>query len=92
MLRGHLISAGFNDVIAGSTADSHGTDEGTVEGVRYMHSILNDPELVDTAQANDWANPADIEQMRQAWTDWSETPGAFASFLWCHATGRKPGA
>lgn len=90
LLRGHLISAGFDEVIAGSSADSHGTDEGAAEGVRYMHSILNDPELEETARENGWADASDLEQMRQAWTDWSETQGAFASFFWCHATGRKP--
>lgn len=90
MLRGQLIAAGFEEVLAGSTSDSHGTDQGTAEGVRYMHSILNDPELMDTAQENDWASAADMDRMRQAWIDWSEAPGAFASFFWCHATGRKP--
>ena len=91
LLRGLLADAGFDEVAAGSTADSHGTDEGAAEGVRYMHSILNDPELVAIAQENDWASASDMAAMRQAWTDWSQQPGAFASFFWCHVTGRKPG-
>jgi SAM-dependent methyltransferase len=90
LLRGLLTDAGFDEVVAGSTADSHGTDAGTAEGVRYMHSILNDPELGTLAQENDWTSASDMEAMRQAWTDWSQQPGAFASFFWCHATGRKP--
>ncbi|MBT5319571.1 MAG: methyltransferase domain-containing protein [Chloroflexi bacterium] len=90
MLRGQLKSAGFADVVAGSTADSHGTDEGVAEGVRYMHSILNDPELSEFAEANGWASDVDLDRMRDGWTNWSEQPDAFASFFWCHAIGRKP--
>jgi len=91
MLRGQLIEAGFENVLAGSTADSHGTDEGVTEGLRYMRSLLNEKELIDSAVENNWAGPDDINQMRCAWEAWAKSPEAFASFFWCHAIGRKPG-
>lgn len=89
-LRGLLVEAGFLDVSAGATAESHGSDDGAAEGVRYMHSILNDPELASLAREHDWASADEIEEMRRAWRDWATQPGAFASFFWCHATGRAP--
>ncbi|MDA1257616.1 MAG: methyltransferase domain-containing protein [Chloroflexi bacterium] len=89
-LRRLLIETGFADVSAGASAESHGTDSGAAEGARYMHSILEDPALALLAAERNWANADEIQEMRQAWTDWSKQPGAFASFLWCHATGRAP--
>lgn len=90
LLRGLLIEAGFADVSAGASAESHGSDSGTAEGVRYMHSILGDPELAALAREHGWASADAIEEMRRAWTDWAAHPGAFTSFFWCHATGRAP--
>jgi SAM-dependent methyltransferase len=90
-LRELLLSAGFLDVNADATAESHGTDAGTAEGVAYMHSILGNPELATAALEQGWASANELELMRQAWTDWAATPGAFASFFWCHATGVAPG-
>jgi len=89
-LRELLLSAGFLDVNADAMAESHGTDSGTAEGVSYMYSILGNPELVAAGQEQGWASADEIERMRQAWTDWAATPGAFASFFWCHATGIAP--
>ena len=89
-LRELLLSAGFLDVIGDATVESHGTDAGTAEGANYMRSILNDPELAATAREQGWASAAELRRMRQAWTDWAAAPGAFASFFWCHATGRTP--
>lgn len=90
-LRGLLIEAGFLDVSAGASAESHGTDAGTTEGARYMHAFLGDPELANMAREHGWASANDIEEMRRAWTEWAAQPGAFSSFFWCHATGRAPG-
>ena len=90
-LRELLLSAGFLDVNADAMAESHGTDSGTAEGVGYMYSILSNLELITTAREQGWASADEIERMRQAWTDWAATPGAFASFFWCHATGIAPG-
>jgi SAM-dependent methyltransferase len=89
-LRELLLSASFVDVNAAATAESHGTDSGTAEGVEYMHSILGNPELAAAAQEQGWASPDEIERMRRAWTYWAAAPGAFATFFWCHATGRAP--
>ena len=89
-LRELLLAAGFLDVNADAMAESHGTDSGTAEGVSYMYSILGNPELVAGVQEQGWANADEIGRMRQAWTDWAATPGAFASFFWCHATGIAP--
>lgn len=91
MLRGQLIEAGFENVLAGSTADSHGTDQGVTEGLWYMQSLLNQTELIDSAEENNWASPADMDRMRRDWEAWAKSPEAFASFFWCHAIGRKPG-
>jgi len=91
LLRGLLAEAGFVDINADATAQSHGTDDGVAEGVRYMHSILNDPELVALAREHGWANEVEMEEMRRSWVHWAAQPGAFSSFFWCHATGRKPG-
>ena len=89
-LRELLLSAGFLDVNADAMAESHGTDTGTAEGVSYMYSVLGNTELVAGVQEQGWASAFEIECMRQAWADWAATPGAFASFFWCHATGIAP--
>ena len=89
-LRGLLIEAGFLGVSAGASAESHGADDETAEGARYMHSILDDPELARLAREHGWASVDEIEEMRLAWTAWAAQPGAFAAFFWCHATGRAP--
>jgi hypothetical protein len=54
-----------------------------------MHAILGDPELATLSDEHGWASTDEIEAMRQSWTDWAATPGAFTSFFWCHATGTK---
>ncbi|MFP6594673.1 MAG: class I SAM-dependent methyltransferase, partial [Dehalococcoidia bacterium] len=69
-LRELLLLAGFLDVNADATAESHGTDAGTAEGVAYMLSILGNPELAAAAREKEWSTAHEIERMRQAWTDW----------------------
>lgn len=32
----------------------------------------------------------DLDEMRQAWLEWSTSPDAYAAFAWCRALGRKP--
>ena len=53
-LRGLLIGAGFDEMVASSSAESHGTSEDAVEAVRSVQSILEDPEFIWLASKEGW--------------------------------------
>ncbi len=88
-LRGLFGAAGLIDVYATTTAISYGTPEAVREFGIGRADDCADEWYVASALEHGLASADDIEAMRQAWVDFSESPNAYASFTWCRAIGRK---
>ena len=90
-LRGLLHRAGFEDVVATSKFFSYGTRQGVEEfGLARAEQCGADDWYSEHAQKHGLATAGELEQMRQAWVEWSKAPDAYLAFAWCRAVGRKP--
>jgi SAM-dependent methyltransferase len=89
-LRGLMISAGFEGVIATTKYVCHGTSEAVRSFGLDRAEDCRDDWYASSAQEHGLATVDDLEAMEEAWTNWSESPEAYAAFAWCRALGWKP--
>ncbi len=89
-LRGLFLGAGITDVVATTTYISYGTVEGVREFGLGRAEDCTDDWYVGSALRHGLVTWDDLEAMRLAWLDWSESPTSYAAFAWCRALGRKP--
>jgi ubiquinone/menaquinone biosynthesis C-methylase UbiE len=89
-LRGLLISAGFEGVIATTKYVCYGTSEAVRSFGLERAEDCRDDWYASSAQEHGLATPDDLEAMEEAWTQWSRSPEAYAAFAWCRAIGWKP--
>ena len=89
-LRGLLENAGFDAVAATSKYISYGTGEDVRSFGTARAEDCGDTWYRRDALAHGLATAGDIDEMGRAWLEWSTSPGAYAAFAWCRATGRKP--
>ena len=90
-LRGLLEHAGFDAVVATSKYISYGTADDVHSFGTARAEDCGDAWYRRDALAHGLATAGDIDEMREAWLEWSTSPGAYAAFAWCRAIGRKPG-
>jgi SAM-dependent methyltransferase len=89
-LRGLVIGAGFEGVVATSTHVCYGTTESVREFGLGRADDCTDDWYVDGARRHGLATGEEIDAMREAWLEWSEAPTSYAAFTWCRALGWKP--
>ena len=89
-LRGLLISAGFEGVIATTKYVSYGTADAVRSFGLDRAEDCRDDWYASAAQRHGLASADDLVAMEEAWSRWSESPEAYAAFAWCRATGWKP--
>lgn len=89
-LRGLLEAAGFDSVLATSKYWSYGTPEAVRSFGRARAEDCGDGWYRSAAVAHGYASDREIDAMRAAWLEWSESPGAYLSFAWCRALGWNP--
>jgi len=89
-LRGLLERAGFDEVAATATYLSYGTSADVMSFGTDRASDCGDTWYRSDAIAHGLATEADVDEMREAWLEWSRSPDAYAAFAWCRAIGRKP--
>jgi ubiquinone/menaquinone biosynthesis C-methylase UbiE len=86
--RALLRQAGFVNVMASATYESYGTEEQVrLWGQTMARFLATESQLKPFLQAG--ANLAELEEMRQAWLEWSENPDAFCADVRCEAIGWK---
>lgn len=90
-LRGLLEAAGFELVEATSTYLSYGTVEAVRAFGRARAEDCGDTWYRAGALGRGFATAAELDAMRAAWLEWSESPESYLAFAWCRALGRKPG-
>ena len=83
-------SAGFDSVLATSKYWSYGTPEAVRSFGRARAEDCGDGWYRSAAVAHGFAGDREIDAMRAAWLEWSESPDAYLSFAWCRALGWKP--
>jgi ubiquinone/menaquinone biosynthesis C-methylase UbiE len=91
-LRGLLDAAGFERIDAVTTSMSYGTAESVRSFGLGRAADCRDEWYSSQATAYALATAEDLSEMERAWTEWSESADAYASFSWCRAIGFKPGA
>jgi SAM-dependent methyltransferase len=91
-LRGLLLRAGFDEVEAGTTYFSYGTEERVRTFGLGRAADCRDPWFVDGLTEHRLADQDEIDALEQAWIRWAESPDAFAAFAWGRAIGRRPRA
>jgi SAM-dependent methyltransferase len=89
-LRGLVIGAGFENVVASSTQICYGTAESVREFGLGRAADCADEWYVEGAQRHGLASGEEMATMRDAWLEWSEAPTSYAAFTWCRALGWKP--
>ncbi len=89
-LRQLLHAAGFCSVQASARYISHGTTADVRAFGQARASDCLAPWFSATALHHDLLTRAQLEDVRGAWLDWSESPDSFAAFPWCRAFARKP--
>jgi ubiquinone/menaquinone biosynthesis C-methylase UbiE len=89
-LRGLLEQAGFESVVATSKYFSYGTRQAVMEFGRARADDCGDGWFSSLAEAHGLSSRIELDAMRRAWLEWSESPDAFAAFAWCRALGWKP--
>lgn len=91
-LRGLLEAAGFRPVVATSKYFCHGTADAVQSFGRARAEDCGDGWYSFSAQKHGLATADDLDSMRRAWVEWSESPDAYLAFAWCRALGWKPAA
>lgn len=89
-LRGLLSRAGLVDVVATAKYFPFGTPAAVRNYALDRAEECSDDWYAPSAVTHGLATADDLRNMASAWTDWSESPEAFAAFAWCRAVGRKP--
>jgi ubiquinone/menaquinone biosynthesis C-methylase UbiE len=89
-LRGLLEQARFEPVVATSKYFSYGTREAVKAFGRARADDCGDGWFSSSAEAHGLSSRIELDAMRRAWLEWSESPDAFAAFAWCRALGWKP--
>ena len=89
-LRGHLLRAGFENVEAGTTYFSYGTEERVRMFGLGRAADCRDEWYVNGLAERGLADQDEIDGLERAWIAFSESPDSFAAFAWGRATGRRP--
>jgi SAM-dependent methyltransferase len=89
-LRGLLSGAGLTDVVATAKYFTFGTGAAVRSYALDRADECSDDWYAPSAVTHGLATDDELRDMASAWTDWSESPDAFAAFAWCRAVGRKP--
>lgn len=89
-LRGLLIGAGFEGVIATTKYICYGTADAVRSFGLDRAEDCRDDWYASGAQGHGLASADDLAALHDAWTRWSGSPEAYAAFAWCRATGWKP--
>ena len=89
-LRGLLLAAGFEQVEAGITYFSYGTEERVRTFGLGRAADCRDEWYVSGVTEHGFADQDEIDALERAWTTWAESPDSFAAFAWGRATGRNP--
>lgn len=88
-LRGLLLSAGFEGVVATTKYFCYGTDEAVKSFGLGRADDCRDDWYASAAQTHGLATSSDLDAMEHAWIEWSESSAAYAAFAWCRAIGWK---
>jgi ubiquinone/menaquinone biosynthesis C-methylase UbiE len=88
-LRRLVTEAGFVDVEASTKAVSYGTPARVREFAAGRASECSDAEYVADAVDAGLTTEDEMAQMSAAWSDWGESPAAYAAFTWCRAVARR---
>jgi SAM-dependent methyltransferase len=91
-LRGLLLRAGFDEVEAGTTYFSYGTEERVRTFGLGRAADCRDEWYVGGLTEHGLADQDEIDALEQAWVRWAESTDAFAAFAWGRAIGRRPRA
>jgi SAM-dependent methyltransferase len=89
-LRGLLSRAGLIEVVGTAKYSTFGTPDAVRSYALDRAAECSDDWYAPGAVTHGLATADDLRDMAAAWTDWSESPEAFAAFAWCRAVGRKP--
>jgi ubiquinone/menaquinone biosynthesis C-methylase UbiE len=89
-LRGLLERTGFKRVTATSKYFSYGTPEAVRSFGRARAEECGDGWYADSAREHGLTDAGELDAMRRAWLEWSESPAAYLAFAWCRALGWKP--
>jgi ubiquinone/menaquinone biosynthesis C-methylase UbiE len=89
-LRGLLQRAGFEWVNATTKCFSYGTAQAVESFGRARAEECGEGWYAASAKKHGLTTARDLEAMRRAWLDWSESLEAYAAFAWCRAVGWKP--
>jgi ubiquinone/menaquinone biosynthesis C-methylase UbiE len=89
-LRGLLERAGYDSVVATTTYHCYGTPEKVRSFGKDRADDCGDTWYRWDAIRYELATGAELDEMREAWLEWSGSPDAYAAFAWCRALGRKP--
>jgi ubiquinone/menaquinone biosynthesis C-methylase UbiE len=89
-LRGLLEAAGFEPVVATSKYFSYGTTDAVKSFGTARAEDCGEDWYSSSAQKHGLATAGDLESMRRAWLEWSQSPEAYLAFAWSRALGWKP--
>ena len=85
----YLRQAGFVKIQAGASYDSYGTEETTRQLGETMAAFMREENLIQQTGELGLAEPAELEQISQAWQEWGENPDAFTAHAYCEVVGWK---
>ena len=88
-LRGLLTGVGMVGVEATTKCISYGTAEAVREFGVGRADDCTDEWFVGASKRHDLATVDELNAIRQAWLEWSESPDSYTAFAWCRALGRK---
>jgi SAM-dependent methyltransferase len=86
----HSVLTGFEDVSATSRFFSYGTRAAVGEFSLARAEDCGEGWCSRRAQERGLATAEELEAMRRAWVEWSESPEASLAFAWCRGVGRTP--
>jgi SAM-dependent methyltransferase len=90
-LRGLLEAAGFAPVIATAKYFSYGAPDAVEAFGLDRAADCGDTWYARSAVKHGLASRAEIDSMKEAWTEWSASREAYAAFAWCRGVAWKPG-
>lgn len=89
-LRSLLERAGFDRVEATTKSFSYGTAKAVADFGRARADDCGDGWYSSSAQKHGLATAGDLDAMRRAWIEWSQSADAYLAFAWCRGLGWKP--